>query len=77
MKKTLKRIGWIVLIAIVIFLTYWIIKTKMNAPSDEQLQEEKKQDDTLYQGDGGKIDNLDKLVSDDMDSTGTDTTKTE
>lgn len=73
MKKKLKRVGLILLIGIVIFVTWWIIKTRMNMPSEEQLQKEKAQDDTSYQGDGGKIDDLDKLVTDDLDSLATDT----
>ena len=77
MKKTLKRIGWILLIGIVIFVTWWIIKTRMNMPSEEQLKKEKAQDDSLIQGDGGELDKLDKLVSEDLDSTLTDTAKTE
>lgn len=73
MKKTLKRIGWILFAAIVVFATWWIIKTRLNAPSEEQLKKEKAQDDSLIQGEGGELDKLDKLVSEDVDSITTDT----
>ena len=69
MKKTLIRIGWILLIAIVIFAIVWIIKTRWNAPSDEQLEKDRLQDSIQKEGDGGDLDKLDQLVSDDMDST--------
>jgi len=73
MKKKLKITGVTLLAALIIFTIIWIIKTRLNAPSEEQLKKEKAQDDTTYQGDGGKIDDLDKLVSDESDSLATDT----